>query len=90
MDRKLSLQYYSPNGYWKDLAAVKKFSKASKVSDEVYLAWLKKQAMWQIYLPSPKYIPRPKFDEDRPNAKHQADLLFLPHDRVGVKHINSL
>jgi len=25
------------------------------------------------------------FDEDRPNAVHQADLLFLPHDRVGRK-----
>ena len=41
--------------------------------------------MWQIYLPAPKYIPRPKFDEERPNAVHQADLLFLPHDRVGRK-----
>lgn len=25
------------------------------------------------------------FDEDRPNAVHQADLLFLPHDKVGLK-----
>ena len=24
------------------------------------------------------------FDEDSPNAVHQADLLYLPHDRVGV------
>ena len=24
------------------------------------------------------------FDEDRPNAVHQADLLCLPHDRVGI------
>jgi len=24
------------------------------------------------------------FDEDRPNAVHQADLLYLPHDRVGI------
>ena len=85
MDRKLSLQYYSPNGYWKDLAAVKKLSKASKVSDEVALAWLKKQAMWQIYLPPPCYIPRSMFDEDRPNTIHQAGLFFLPHDRVGRK-----
>ena len=30
-------------------------------------------------------IARPKFDEDRPNAVHQADSLFLPHDRVGRK-----
>ena len=25
------------------------------------------------------------FTEDRPNTIHQADLLFLPHDRVGRK-----
>ena len=42
---------------------------------------LKKQAIWQIYLPAPKYIPRPKFDVFVPNEVHQADLLFLPHDR---------
>jgi len=40
--------------------------------------------MWQIYLPAPRHIPRPMFDEDRPNAVHQADLLYLPHDRVGI------
>ena len=26
------------------------------------------------------------FNEDSPNALHQADLLYLPHDRVGVGH----
>jgi len=25
------------------------------------------------------------FDEDRPNAVHQADLLYLPHDRVDIQ-----
>ena len=39
------------------------------------------QALWQIYLP--KHIPRPKFDVSTPNAVHQADPLFLPHDAVG-------
>lgn len=41
-----------------------------------------KQAIWQIYLPAPKHIPRPTFDVQSPNAVHQADLLFLPHDRL--------
>ena len=45
--------------------------------------WLKKQAIWQIYLPAPRYIPHPKFDVSKSNKVHQADLLFLPHDRVG-------
>ena len=44
--------------------------------------WLTKQALWQIYLPGPRYIPRPKFDVSLPNAVHQADLLFLPHDKL--------
>ena len=44
--------------------------------------WLAKQALWQIYLPAPRYIPRPKFDVSSPNAVHQADLLFLPHDKL--------
>ena len=32
-------------------------------------------------MPTPKLIPRPTFDVESPNAAHQADLLFLPHDR---------
>ena len=30
----------------------------------------------------PRRIPRPKFDVPSPNAVHQADLLFLPHDKL--------
>ena len=74
--------YYSPQGYWKGLAAVKKLSTVVKVSEEVAKKWLVKQALWQIYLPAPRYIPWPKFDVSLPNAVHQADLLFLPHDKL--------
>ena len=82
MDSKLSKIYYSPQGYWKGLAVVKKLSTVAKVSEEVAKRWLVKQALWQIYLPAPRYIPRPKFDVLLPNAVHQADLLFLPHDKL--------
>ena len=82
MEAKLSKIYYSPQGYWKGLAAVKKLSTVAKVSEEVAKKWLVKQAIWQIYLPAPRYIPRPKFDVSLPNAVHQADLLFLPHDKL--------
>ena len=57
---------------------------AAKISEQVARDWLKRQAIWQIYLPAPHHIPRPMCDEDRPNAVHQADLLYLPHDRVGI------
>jgi len=84
MDDKLQRIYYSPRGYWRGLAAIKKLAAAAKVSVADARSWLKKQAIWQIYLPAPQHIPRPMFDEDSPNAVHQADLLYLPHDRIGV------
>ena len=83
MDRKLERRYYSPQGYWKGISAIKKLAVAAKVPEVVVKEWLFKQALWQIYLPAPRYIPRPKFDVPTPNKVHQADLLFLPHDKVG-------
>ena len=46
--------------------------------------WLMKQPLYQIYLPPPKYIPRPNSSMSlfaKPNDIHQADILYLPHDR---------
>ena len=60
---------------------MKKLAAAAKVSEDVAKRWLTKQALWQIYLPAPRYIPRPKFDVFLPNAVHQADL-FLPYDKL--------
>ena len=81
----MSELYYSPRGYWKGMGAIKKLAAAARVSDAVARAWLEKQALWQVFLPAPQRIPRPKFDVPIPNEVHQADLLFLPHDRVGGK-----
>ena len=85
MDAKLAKIYYSPQGYWKGVSAIKKLTDASKVSENVVKQWLYKQAIWQIYLPVPRYVPRPKFDVATPNSVHQADLLFLPHDKLRRK-----
>ena len=84
-DKKLSAIYYSPRGYWKGLTAIKKLASEAKVTGQQAKAWLKKQAIWQTYLPAPRHIPRPKFDVAVPNEVHQADLLFLPHARVRQK-----
>ena len=88
-DKKLSARlasiYYSPRGYWKGLTAIKKLASAAKGTEQQAKDWLKKQAIWQIYLPAPRHIPRPKFDVAVPNDVHHADLLFLPHDRVRRK-----
>ena len=75
MDAKLSKIFYSPQGYWKGVSAIKKLAEAAKVPENVAKQWLYKQAIWQIYLPAPK------FDVATPNSVHQADLLFLPHDK---------
>ena len=82
LNKKLEKIYYSPKGYWRGYSAIKRLSTVAGVSEEEAKSWLKKQAMWQIYLPAPKYIPRPNFDIKIPNEVHQADLLFLPHDRL--------
>ena len=82
-NKKLSRIYYSPKGFWKGLPAVKKISQESGVSEGEAKLWLMKQAIWQIYLPAPRgNIPRPTFNVDFLNAVHQADLLFLPHDKL--------
>ena len=77
--------YYSTKGYWKGYAAIQKLSKEAGVSEDDAKEWLKKQALWQIYLPPPEYIPRPRWTVSKPNQVHQADLLFLPHDTFGKK-----
>ena len=33
-------------------------------------------------MPAPRHVPRSKFDVATPNSVHQADLLFLPHDKL--------
>ena len=77
--------YYSPEGYWKGYSAVSKLASAVNVVEKEARDWLERQALWQIYLPPPKYLPRPHWSVSRPNEIHQADLLFLPHDKVGRK-----
>ena len=81
LNKKLEKIYYSSKGYWRGYSAIKRLSTVAGVSEEEAKSWLKKQAMWQIYLPAPSYIPRPTFYVFVPNEVHQADLLFLPHDR---------
>ena len=82
MDAKLAKIYYSPQGYWKGTSAIKKIAEAAKVPENSAKQCLIRQAIWQIYLPAPRYVPRPKFDVATPKSVHQADLLFLPHDKL--------
>ena len=80
--------YYSPKGFWRGRTAIKKLAKEAKVSEKQALEFIKKQTVWQIYLPAPKKIIRPRFDVSAKDEVHQADLLFLPHDTVKVGRVN--
>jgi hypothetical protein len=84
-NKKLSNNYYSTAGYWKGYDAVDKLSNASGVDKQIARKWLEKQALWQIYLPKPQYIPRWHWNVEKVNQVHQSDLLFLTHDTVGKK-----
>ena len=88
MDKKFKRIYYSDDGYWRGKSAILKLSKASESMKEEAERWLMKQPLYQIYLPAPKYIPRPNASMSlfaKPNDIHQGDLLSLPHDRYKKK-----
>ena len=74
----LSNLFYKPEGYYHSPHQLQEAArrKGHSIEKDRVAEWLAKQAMWQIHKPAPSYIPRPKFDEDEPNAIHQADLLF--------------
>ena len=81
-DQKLSEIYYQPEHMWKGRKAFKKLKEASGVSLKTVKLWLSKQALWQIHLPRPKTIDYAHFRVTEVNKIHQADLLYLPHDKV--------
>ena len=96
MDTKLAKICYSPRaqGYWNSTSAIKiiiiiikKLAEAAKNPEDADKQFLIRQALWQIYLPAPRYVPRQKCDVSTPNSVHQADLLFVPHDKLprGIK-----
>ena len=88
MDKKFKQIYYSDGGYWRGKSAIQKLTKASGSTKEEAEKWLLKQPLYQIYLPAPKYIPRPNANMSlfaKPNDIHQSDLLSLPHDKFEKK-----
>ena len=93
MDKKLGQIYYSDDGYWRGKIAIQKLSRASGSTKEEAEKWLLKQPLYQIYLPAPKYIPRPNASMSlfaKPNDIHQSDLLSLPLDKFKRKHTSML
>ena len=88
MDKKFKQIYYSDGGYWRGKSAIRRLAKASGSTKEEAEKWLLKQHLYQIYLPAPKYIPRPNASMSlfpKPNDIHQSDLLSLLHDKFKKK-----
>ena len=88
MDKKFEQIYYSDDGYWRRKSAIQKLAKSSGSTKEEAEKWLLKQPLYQIYLPPPKYVPRPNASMSlfvKPNDIHQSDLLSLPHDKFKKK-----
>jgi hypothetical protein len=87
LDISIALQkiYYQPIGYQR--TAKKLYEASLKAGFDFTLnevnEWLKRQAIHQIHKPRPKYIPRASFNSiTTPNKVHQADVLYMPYDKV--------
>ena len=88
MDKKFKQIYYSDGGYWRGKSAIQRLAKASGSMKEEAEKWLLKQPLYQIYLPAPKYIPRPNASMSlfaKLNDIHQSDLLSLLHNKFKKK-----
>ena len=81
-NEKLTEIYYKPENLWTGQKAIKLLQKESGEPLKIVKAWLAKQALWQIHLPRPKRIDYAHFYVTEVNKIHQADLLFLPHDKI--------
>ena len=88
MDKKFTQIYNSDGGYWRGKSAIQRLAKESVSRKEEAEKWSLKQPLYQIYLPAPKYIPRPNASMSlfaKPNDIHQSDLFSLPHDKLKKK-----
>ena len=88
IESKFKQIYCSDDGYWRGKSAIQKLAKSSDSTKKGAEKWLMKQTLYQIYSPATKYIPKPNASMAlfaKPNDIHQADILYLPHDRYKKK-----
>ncbi|CAB5114206.1 unnamed protein product [Rhizophagus irregularis] len=78
--------FYQPSGYQRTAKKLYQTSQNAGYDftlDEVE-DWLERQAVHQIHKPRPRFIPRVSFSSIQvPNEVHQADILYMPYDKVG-------
>jgi len=88
LDVSIALQkiYYQPSGYQRTIKQL--YNASNNLGYDFTFVevrdWLERQAVHQIHKPRPKYIPRVGFNTITiPNDVHQADILYMPYDKVG-------
>src|SRR4051812_24920402 len=76
--------FFRPGGYYRTAKGfanvLKKAGYYIPIPDIEY--WLKRQEVWQIHCPPPRYIARPTNEITIPNLVHEADILYLSYDCV--------
>ena len=80
MTDKLHQEYYQSDRLWTGNKATKELQKITSMSKKDIKSWLAKQAVWKVYIPSPKEIHHPHYDVTKPNEQHQFNLLYMPHN----------
>src|SRR5687767_238495 len=83
LDRHLALQrlYYRPEGLYQNVKGLWDACKKAGYSLIDVKKWLDRQAMYQIFRPSPKHIPYASYSKiTKPNTVHQCDLIEIPYD----------
>ena len=79
MDKKFNQIYYSDDGYWRGKSTIQRLARTSGSTKEEAENWLLKQPLYQIYLPPPKYIPRPN-----------ASMHYLRNQMISIRQIFSI
>ena len=71
---------YQPEHLWTGWKAITMLREATELSLRQIKTWLAKQL--QVHIPPPKRIDHPHYYVTEVNKMHQADLLYLPRDKV--------
>ena len=80
-DEILTKIYYKPENMVVGRKAIQLLKNQSGLSLEKVKSFLAKQAIWQVHIPPPLKIEHPHYYVTEVNKIHQADIMYLPHDK---------
>ena len=80
-DEILTKIYYKPENMATGRKAIQLLKNQSGLSLQKVKSFLAKQAIWQVHIPPPMKIEHPHYYVTEVNKIHQADIIYLPHDK---------